>query len=147
MVPQTSGSTPNDCWASENCGVHSVPNTKSATGTSPKNSIVSNRSDPTISRVVTTDRAAAAISASLMPDSNRERAVGVRFRLTRTPCAPDDAARRGSAMRLSPSLQRLDRSVGLGGLLLGERDDLRSLGDRLLVGDHEVHEGLHLGLR
>src|SRR5918994_3237226 len=42
-------------------------------------------------------------------------------------------------------LRGLEVRLGLGRLLLGQRHDLGRLRDVLLVGDHEVHEGLDLG--
>ena len=87
-----SGMTPKDCWSPWNSGVHFVPNRYSPIGTSPKKAIVSVSSDSTIRIVVTTDRSAAAMSATLMAASPRVRAVGVRTRLVRTPVAPEAAA-------------------------------------------------------
>ena len=97
-MPQTSGSTPNDCCSPANVGDHLVPNRKSPIGTVRKKWMVSSSSDPTIASVVTTDRPAAANSAMRTPPSNRERALGARVRSTRPPVAPAAAARRGSAI-------------------------------------------------
>src|SRR5215211_5945747 len=148
-----SGMTPNDCWSPRKSGVHFVPNTYSCSGTSPKKAIVSVTSDRTIRTVVTTDTSAAARRATLMADSPRERAEGARTRLARTPVAPGAAARAapgddGSERRatlLRAALGLLERGLGVRGLLAGHRDDLGRLGDRALVGDHEVHERLDLG--
>ena len=91
-MPQTSGSTPNDCWSPWNCGVHFVPNRKSPTGTSRKNAIVSFRSEKTIASVVAIETMAAANSVALIAASKRERREGRRTREVRRPIAPSDAA-------------------------------------------------------
>src|SRR5215207_10686879 len=109
MVPQTSGSTPNEACSPANVGDHLVPNRKSETGTSPKNDSVSNSSEPTMQTVVSTDTSEAEINAILTPASKRERGVGVRVR--RTP-----AARDASAMWLGDARQLVDLGLGLLGL-------------------------------
>src|SRR5262245_44411295 len=103
--------------------------------------MVSSSSEPTIASVVTTDSAAAAKSATRIALSNRERALGVRVRLTRPPCAPAAAASRGSAIGLAPR-QLGDLVLGLGSLLVGHRDDLGGGRDVSGVVDDELHERL-----
>jgi hypothetical protein len=76
IVPHSSGSTPNEACSPAKVGDHLVPNRKSAGGTSPKNEIVSNSSEPMIASVVATETKAAPISATLIAPSARERAEG-----------------------------------------------------------------------
>ena len=78
-MPQISGRTPKEACSPANVGDHFVPKRKSQTGTSPKNEIVSNSSEPTMQTVVRTETRAAPISATLTPASKRDRGVGVRI--------------------------------------------------------------------
>src|ERR687889_2296333 len=96
-VPQTSGSTPKDCWDPWNSGDHLVPSRKSPIGTSPKNATVSRISDTTIASVVAIDTSAAAKSTARIAPSKRERAEGRRTREVRRPIAPGEAAVETSA--------------------------------------------------
>src|SRR5918995_566560 len=128
-VPVSRGITPKDCWSPASSGVHLVPNRKSPTGTSPKNATASRRSERMISVVVTIETAAAANRPYLTACSPTLRRVRVY----------------ASDVTLGALLRGLEVRLGLGRLLLGQRHDLGRLRDVLLVGDHEVHEGLDLG--
>src|SRR5918998_4514252 len=121
-VPVISGITPKDCWSPPSSGVHFVPNRKSPIGTSPKNATVSRNSDSTISTVVRTETAAAANRPYLTACSPTLRRVRVYAR----------------DVTLGALLRGLEVGLGLGGLLLGQRHDLRGVRDVGLVGDHEV---------
>src|SRR5262245_58426236 len=131
-VPVSSGMTPKDCWSPPSSGVHLVPNRKSPIGTSPKKLIVSRSSERMISDVVTMETAAAANRPYL------------------TACSPTPRRVRVYASEVTSGralLRGLEVRLGLGRLLLRQRDDLGGLRDLLLVGDHELHEGLDLRAR
>src|SRR5215210_4072884 len=128
-VPVSSGMTPKDCWSPASSGVHFVPNRNSPIGTSPKKETVSRSSESTISTVVRTETAAAASRAYLIACSPTLRRVRAYAR----------------DVTLGALLRVLELGLGLAGLCLGERHDLGRLRDVLLVGDHELHEGLDLG--
>ena len=124
-MPHSSGSTPNEACSPANVGDHLVPNRKSATGTSPKNEIVSNSSEPTMQTVVRTDTKAAPISATLTPASNRDRGVGVRT--SRTPADMDVSAIGSYWTPASRSTSVLD-SAACASVM---RDEAGRVGDRL----------------
>src|SRR5919112_3412717 len=107
-VPVTSGITPKDCWSPPSSGVHFVPNRKSPIGTSPKNAIVSRNSERMISVVVTIETAAAANRPYL------------------TACSPALRRVRVYASEVTSGralLSGLERRLGLGGLIVRQRDD------------------------
>src|SRR5688500_7384106 len=142
-VPSISGITPN--CGSANSGVHSVPNRKSKMPTSPKKLIVSPSSEARIPSVVSTDRAAAAKSKLRIARSPR-RGGAPRPSGPGAPCGAACVAASIEALVALAGRRRLGQHVSaLLRRLLGHRDDLRDLGDLLVVVELVMEESLDLG--